>query len=816
MFILLWVPAAYAATIPAQQGLVTDQAGLLSSGEASTIAEAATGSRYTFHLLTIDSLEGTDSAEYATDAYNSWGLKTRDLLLLISSQDRRVELNFNNPGLQASLDAWSIARGGSAGSPAITALLDTYFIPYAGSGDFAGGITSLMEAVYNLAGSPAGAGNTGAGGGVTGSTGTGSAGTGTSGTGKAGDGGAGTSGNTGSGSSGTGTGNTGSETSGTGSGGHTETGASDAGGSGGESGSSVNNTTGRSGLPLPILALIVLGSALAVWALYISVLGMRRRKEWYGQRELLGTLLVRTNRAIESLKPFQGIVQGKTEEMVDGISKRLSDTLIQISALRDEDNSVSIPFYRPAVLKAAVGKLRVTTDTFSKTIGEEEKQVAIISEADRNVKERINELKSDAPELNQQLQSIIQETGFKLDEIAGDLQELADETAKADQLELFDPIAAQEITGEALEKQEQIEQDLKDVDHYEDKMNDFPEDLASVRSKIAGLINEHSLQNMKVAPYDNLKKAEAAAAALEAPLRSGDMDEVRKIASQLDILLEEAVSMTERQALLRQSNRRDLETVRANWTQLKQQRDGLEIRLQESRLRFTEQYVSDSDKELSTWSAKLREGAAELPQIENWTSDERGEYEQAHQSLEYLLGLQEDAGRKFSEINSALDALEERLTAVSRLFSDSEGRVEAAEHLLYSRGLSGRISFQLTSLPEYGQLEHELASPPLHLEELEALARSLESQIDFFVNEAGRLVRQKEEEERQAQLARMREQQRREQARKRMSSGPPSSGGFGGGRSSGGSSWGGSRSSGGSSWGGGGRSGGNSSGGSKW
>jgi len=783
MFTIVWMPAAYAASIPAQQGLVVDEAGLLSSGDAAALAKVAAGDRYTFHILTIDSLDGTDSAAYATEAYDAWDLSTRDVLLLISSEEHQVELNFINPGLQASLDTWARSQGGYAGSAAITALLDTYFIPYAGAGDFAGGISSLMKSVHSL-GSAQGAGGetTGAG-----------AGSGTAG-GSGAAGGGGTEGSAGAGSPASGA------------------------GSGGSAGHPPAASGDSSGLPLLVIVLIVIGAALILGVGFIAITGIRHRKKLNAQQELLGDLLVQANRAIESLKPFQGIVQGKTGKMVEGISGRLSNLLIQISALRNENSGAALPLYRLAALKSAAGKLRGTNDSFRTAIEEEEKQIAVISDAERNVKQRINELKSDAPELNEQLLSTIRETGFQLQEIAEDLLELSEETAKADQLELFDPIAAQDLTGQAQEKQEQIERDLKDVDVYDDKINDFPETLASARSQIAGIIEQNSLQNMKVKPYENLEQASREAAALEAPLAIGNMDEVRKIAGRLDILLQEAVAMTERQALLRQNNRRDLETVRSNWSQLKQRRDALEARLRESRARFAEQHVSEAGAALETWSTRLREGAAEVPQIEGWTSDERGDFETARQALDRLLSLQEAAGQQFNGVSASLEELNERLNKVSRLFSGGVDRVNSAEHSLQSRGLSARGRFELTALPEYGELQRQLASGPYHLDELETAARSYEARINAFVEEANRLIRQKEEEERQAQLARMREQQRREQARKRMSSGPPSSGGgFGGGRSSGGSSWGGSsgRSSGGSSWGGG-KSGRNSSGGSKW
>jgi uncharacterized membrane protein YgcG len=733
---LLRIPGVYAADIPLQQGVVTDEAGLLTAQEAAAITRIATDDRYTVHVLTIDSLDGAASADYAEGVYSTWELKTRDILLLIAYGDQQTEINFNNPGLQNALNAWSQNLGGAAGSAAITKLLETYFNPYARDGDFAGGISAVIKELQT-AGSGTGSAAGSTAGGVT-------------------DGSGGTAGSSGSGTSAAGSGN-----------------------------------SNGGGLSFLSLAAIIVGAALLLLLLYVLIAGMRRRSGLAKQQELLSGLLVRANRALESLQPFQGIVQGKTGEMVEGISKRLTSQLVEISALQTAGQGALPPFYRLSALKTAAEQLQQTEGNFRASLEEEEKNIAVISDADRNVKQRITELKQDAPALDGQLRQAAQETGYSLQEIAEDLQELAAETAKADQLELFDPIAAQDITEEAQQRQEQIERDLQDVDAYDDKLKAFPGVLAAARSRIAGLIEQNSLHNMKVKPYDSLEQASAAAGSLEAPLRSGDMDEVRRIGAAVDALLAEAVAMTERQAQIRQSNRTDLETVRSKWGMLTQRRNELQGKLSEAKNQFARQHLDNLEKTLEETGAALRQGAGEVPQIETWASDARGEYENARNGLDRLLTLQDETEGKFSSINGSLDSLYERLDSLRRLFTEGQNRVDAAQSLLHSRGLAVQSRFQLSLLPEYAELEQRLSARPYNLDELEGTGRSYASQISGFVEEANRLVRQKEEAERAARLAMMREQQRREQARKRMSSGPPSSGGFGGGRSSGGSSWGG-------------------------
>ncbi|MDU5141350.1 MAG: TPM domain-containing protein [Paenibacillus dendritiformis] len=139
---------ARAGAIPPKDGLVQDTAQMLSKTSAASIEKAARGKLYTFYLLTVDSLDGTAPADYANDVYEQWELGADDILLLVSKQERRVEMNFNNPSLQAAIDAKAGIRGDAAAS--LASWLDTHFIPKAKEGDFAAASVSVMKATHAL------------------------------------------------------------------------------------------------------------------------------------------------------------------------------------------------------------------------------------------------------------------------------------------------------------------------------------------------------------------------------------------------------------------------------------------------------------------------------------------------------------------------------------------------------------------------------------------------------------------------------------------------------------------------------------------
>ncbi|GIP39103.1 hypothetical protein J31TS4_23830 [Paenibacillus sp. J31TS4] len=143
MLCLLAALPVWAADVPAQTGLVTDTAGML--GGKTQVEQAAAGPDYTFHVLTVDSLNGEQPAVYAEKVYRAWGLTSRDVLLLIAKNERRTEMNFNNPELLARLDAKY-----RLGNQSIGQLVTETFNPEAQRGDFAAGTIAVMKAVHNL------------------------------------------------------------------------------------------------------------------------------------------------------------------------------------------------------------------------------------------------------------------------------------------------------------------------------------------------------------------------------------------------------------------------------------------------------------------------------------------------------------------------------------------------------------------------------------------------------------------------------------------------------------------------------------------
>ncbi|MBJ6364282.1 septation ring formation regulator EzrA [Paenibacillus sp. GCM10012307] len=150
LFILTW-PQLAAAAVPGKSGRVADLAGMFPANAVEKLGQQADKGPYAFYILTLDSLEGNEPNEYATQVYRDWKLSSNDVLLLIAKEERSVEMNYLNQTLDQALAALpaDYDRNGQQEAP-ITEFLNRHFIPSAKEGDFARGVLSTMEAVRKL------------------------------------------------------------------------------------------------------------------------------------------------------------------------------------------------------------------------------------------------------------------------------------------------------------------------------------------------------------------------------------------------------------------------------------------------------------------------------------------------------------------------------------------------------------------------------------------------------------------------------------------------------------------------------------------
>ncbi len=124
---------------------VNDNAGVLTqaqeAGMLSAARELADKTKAQVVVLTVQSLDGKDAAEYAIEIARDWGIgdKKEDngVLILLSTGDREIRVEVGL-GLEGCLPDGKTGR-----------LIDTHAMPYYAENDFANGTEQLFYAVLN-------------------------------------------------------------------------------------------------------------------------------------------------------------------------------------------------------------------------------------------------------------------------------------------------------------------------------------------------------------------------------------------------------------------------------------------------------------------------------------------------------------------------------------------------------------------------------------------------------------------------------------------------------------------------------------------
>ncbi|WP_211269587.1 TPM domain-containing protein [Paenibacillus glacialis] len=717
---------AFAAAVPVKGGLVQDNAAMFTSKDLESLKKKAEGDTLTFHILTMSSLDGQDAKKFATDVYKAWSLTSKDIILLISLNDHHVEMNFNNPSLQRELDAWKDRQSDNNGSSAITQLLDKHFIPYAKDGSFSKASMAMMNAVYTLA-IPLGSDfvaipenvapsnnepvpvltpdNT-------------------------------SSVNTSPLES------TSPITQPSTNEGHTPI----------SNATTSPETSGFTFMSLAIILVIVLFIVIGV----ILSIGLLRRKQLKKVSESLSTVMVSANNGLESIGTFNGIAQGKTGDMVQGILKRLSDILIELSRLQSEMGNQQISLFKISELHQSVKHYRAEYDKVKTSVEAEEQQIAIVVEADRTAKQKTDMLEKEAVNLAGEKQALVNETGLPLDVIQGELDQLGIHITKASELELFDPIAALQEIEVAENKLNQTRNNVKDVLVYIQQKNEFPSRLLSSRNRVDGIIEENHLRRIKVKPHETLEQSRIEMQNLALHLDHGDMNKVRELSEYVDALLDQAVAMTERQAELRKTNKMDLEALDKKLLIFQRDQEKVQQQLVSIRMTYVSHHWADGIQKLDELRIKLEQDAQLIPEINIWTDDEHQEFDKAREAIDQLLHVMEDAEASIQSNLDIFKSLENRLSVIQQALIEYEGRYVHATRLLKNESNSLQNHRSLTQALDgipivLRHVKEDIKVAPYDLDKIEETLEHIKLEIVKYESEVQEFIQHKQQIEQMMQ-----------------------------------------------------------------
>lgn len=699
--------SVFAAGIPSKQGLVRDTAGLFDSSQQQYLSKIAKGEQLRVFILTVPSLDGQNPTDYANATYDAWNLGAKDVLLLISSGDRSVEFNFNNPQLQRSIDEWSTNKRTGTGSAAITALLDAYFIPHAKEGNFSKASAGMIHQVHRLAAPPAEEAVVQE---IENKAETVSPGSEDKGSVKSED-------------------------------------------KAKQSNSNVNTSTPLK-IEFPKLPWIEIGmGGLGIALIFIFLRGFLKKRKLSLITERLAKLLVECNASLEKIGTYQGIAQGKTGRAVQEITDRLSELMVAVAENKTKLQETRFFILRYSSMDEAILRFSQIADRLESGIKAEDNRITVIEHADKTAKGRTTELHADYTMLKEMLDREAAEKGYPFPILYQKLEGLEQDIQRAIELQLFDPLEAQEVLKAAEQKCSISKSDIEDIPVYVKQVHEFSDKSEAVRAEIVKIMETHQLYRIKVRPFERLDDAREQMNRLENFLRQGNMGEVRKSSERAHAMLKEALGMTKRQAELRGKNRSDLDRLYGHIQQFHNESAVLQSLLHHCRSLYVPRHWQSWEQALAKESQEVRMMNNKLPEAERLTHDEEQEFEEARVIIDNETITMANVQQRIREMKETLEELDDRLQAVRHELAAAQEVFVSQQKTLQIHNVVTMNHSLLSGLPDSFwrnvQIVGEALSSPLYdLDYLENAAESCTQDAEHFTYGVQDIVRQKEEAER--------------------------------------------------------------------
>lgn len=692
LFTLLLPSVLYADAVPTKKGYVQDLAGIFPKESITAIEQAAQGELYTFYLLTIHSLDGEDPADYATSVYQSWDLTADDILLLISNEDRRVEINFNNSALKAKIDALpEDYNGDGINQSKLSELVDKEFIPQAKNGDFAGASITLMNATNSLQ-APAPSVS--------------AAPTPTP-----------TSVQTPSVSSG-----------------QPSRPAAESQPVSASAGAPSHQDTHWLPIALPI-ALLVL-SVITGLALGYMLLGYMRNKKL---QKRIPEIMAELNRSSERIQSYKVLYQGETQKTADNIDQQLTELLLQLKTKLEQLTQIQFFSYIRRRTHNTLKESDRIVKKHEQAAEELLQRIIAIEDTEKQLSTGILKEKSSLGQVKDALSHEIQTRQWPLAQLTTRAEQLGQQFQRIDEMDAFDPLQANTLFLKAQDQLDQLEQDVAAVARYAQTYREFVNEAASHRNRFEAIVQEHELKLVHINPYARIEQAHAANEQLFLHLQDGAVPECDQLAEQIRKLLTDSVQMVQHLADLKMKNAADIEIV-ANQLAAYPAEDR-QLHEQTERIRSlyrTKHWQAPWQQYLDILHV-LPQAEQQLHQIRTWCDRNVQEYTKAREALDQIFTHLQERDQLAQQYTELIRRLDQTLADCKRQYAAGEKAFLSGNQVIARHRLLHKWIQQEQDLKQLQQSIHQmLADSPYDMELLKELCVRFLHQAEDYVQDVER------------------------------------------------------------------------------
>ncbi|WP_229692105.1 TPM domain-containing protein [Paenibacillus radicis (ex Gao et al. 2016)] len=585
LFMLLWTSTIFAAELPKNLGHVQDRASYFQEKDKKALrAEAVSGSLH-YYILTIPTLNGTDSAKYATSIYKSWELTKNDVLIVIADKERRIEVNFNNSELQKKLDKLPADYDGDGDKTEkkLVEFVDKHFIPSAKEGDFLGAVRNLMTSMNKLMPAPAakptekpaaaGAQNP-------------------------------------------------VKTDATKKPEKTEKTEKTE-----PAGEPINFGAFFMGLLIFVLFVVFVIAAIIVLKRLFS--GLKLKKKLAEVREQIAMQSVELAQALDALTPLSEMSQGRTGAVVKDQEKQLTALLLETEQLGKEMDA-------DAVMVLKTKTLYYYLLLYTEHMVENEKKIAVVTrkanelaDAEKKLGPFASRIAGNLNRIEIGINDMAQKLGSQLMPLRQSLEEAKTVLAKATEQSAFDVLSGTEWALKAERTCNALQSEYDELVELHGLLLGFPEQERNCRESVKEIIQIHNLHAFEADTLSLVDRSKTLSEQMLDELKQGQVSSARSLWEQCHKLLREAVSSITKLGELRRSNMDKADALDHKLKQLIVTRDKLSDELLQLSHRYVKSLWTDMQEEYDNWLRDLTAASKDLDIAKTQTGDREQNFESA-------------------------------------------------------------------------------------------------------------------------------------------------------------------------------------------
>ncbi|MFF2092833.1 TPM domain-containing protein [Paenibacillus sp. NPDC058174] len=582
---LLGTSTIFAAEYPKNLGHVQDRAQYFQEKDKKALrAEAVSGSLH-YYILTIPSLGGEDSANFATGVYKKWELTKNDILIVIADQERRVEVNFNNKELQKKLDKLpaDYDGDGNKNEKKLVEFVDKHFIPSAKEGDFTGAVRSLMTSMNKLMPAetakptekPAAAGAQSP-----------------------------------------------VKTEGTKKPEKTEKAEKPE-----SSGEPINVAPFFIGVLIFFLFIAFIIAAIIILKRLFG--GLKLKKKLAEVREQIAMQSVELAQALDSLTPLAEMSQGRTGAVVKDQEKQLTTLLLDTENIGKAMDADSI-----MVLNTKM--LYYNLLLYTEHMVENEKKIAVVTrkanelaDAEKKLGPFASRIAGNLNRIEIGINDMAQKLGSQLMPLRQSLEEAKNVLAKATEQSAFDVLSGTEWALKAERTCNALQSEYDELVELHGLLLGFPEQERNCRESVKEIIHIHNLHAFEADTLSLVDRSKTLSEQMLDELKQGQVSLARSLWEQCLKLLREAVTSITKLGELRRSNMDKAEALDHKLKQLIVTRDRLNDELLQLSHRYVKSLWAEMQEEYDNWQRDLAAASKDLDIAKTQTGDREQNFESA-------------------------------------------------------------------------------------------------------------------------------------------------------------------------------------------